>query len=942
MRKSTIVCIDEDTSSRSRLDQDLRDRVSASRLLFAATGLQALDLLDEIGAEDDSPAVIICNHVLPDIGTHELLRCVQDRHGDVHAILLTDDRPAPPVFQAARIYRTIAKPWHQEDLLFTVGGALESRRRRQQIRVQTDALRESDQRLRAFVEKAVDAIVTIDCKGAIQSVNPAVERIFGWAVPEVIGRNISLFMMPEDGEHHDRYLERYLSGGPRRAVDVTREVVGRRRDGSAVPLEVSVSEFLIGEDRFFSGIIRDISERKRLTELAKEKELAESRAAAKAAFLATMSHEIRTPMNGVLGMLELLGATELDGEQRDLLGICRDSARFLLTIIDDILDFSKIEAGRLTLDEAEATMDDMVFSVAELLSSRAWSKDLELITFVDNALPARLLCDPSRVRQILLNLVGNAIKFTREGQVSICVLPTGRTTAEGRVPVRFEVEDTGIGLTEDQVQRLFRPFEQAGSDTARRFGGTGLGLAISRRLVELMGGEIGVDSTPGVGSTFWFTIPMKVAAPPGERPRLDPVRIVLAAAGRQFGEAMRRGLTGAGARVEAVGSFTEAVALVAGAAADDPFHLVVVDDGCAAAHGAYTGQRRLRDDALGKTPALLMARRDRGPITKVVEMTGATYGLSRPARPGLLIQTVAVATGQAPATSLVPPLPASDDAGEAGTALAFASGRILVAEDTPTSRLVVTKMLEKMGIEAVVCENGREAWDRLQDDSFDLLITDCHMPEMDGFQLTRTIRAAEAEGWRSPGGRGRPLPVVALSAGVLEEEKAHCLAVGMDDFLAKPVDSARLRRALLDWLPAACQPQEAVAAPAPPAMPATAEAMGVAATPGPAVLDLTIYKELFGAVTGDVRALLGEFLASADGLMADLRTHDAARDAVSLGRTVHRLAGAALSAGAGELGEMCRTVEREVKAAEDWAPLTGRCDDIAAALDRVRAAVAKV
>lgn len=933
MQTPVILCIDDDAGTRARLEQDLRGRVPGTRLLFATNGLEALALLGSLNQEDATPAVVLCGHTLPDIGTPELLHCLRDTDDDIHAILLTGPQPAGPAFQGAAIYRTIAKPWHQEDLLFTVRGALESHRRQRQIKLQTEALRESDQRLRAFVAKAVDGIVTIDGHGLIQSANPAMERIFGYALHELVGRNISLLMTEEDSIHHDQYLERYLSGAPQRAIDITREVTGRRRDGSVVPLEVGVSEFFLGDERYFSGIIRDISERKRLSELAHEKERAETRAAAKSAFLATMSHEIRTPMNGVLGTLELLGATELDGEQRELLGICRDSAQFLLTIIDDILDFSKIEAGRLTLERTEAAMDDMVFSVAELLSSRAWAKDLELVSFVDNRIPARLFCDPARIRQILINLVGNAIKFTQSGQVSIRVLPVEGAPAQdaGKTQVRFEVEDSGIGLTPAQKQRLFRPFEQADAGTTRRFGGTGLGLAISRRLVDLMGGDIGVDSEPGQGSTFWVTLPLEAAQPPAERPRLAPVRVAVAAANPIFRDAMTRGLQGAGARLETAGSFTDAVALVAKAAdTADPIHLVVVEDGCAASHGAFSGQQRLEDPRLGDVPVLLMARRDRGPISKVAHAAGATYGLSRPARPGLLIQTVAVATGQAPADTLAPVPEPAHPPEDAVADLAFAKGRVLVAEDTPTSRLIITKMLERMGLEPTVCENGAEAWRALAARDFDILITDCHMPEMDGFQLTQAIREREREATAN-GHLARRLPIVALSAGVLEEEKAQCYEAGMDGFLAKPVDSARLRDTLTTWMPRDCLPQEA-----------TALAPSAAEPPSRPVLDLAIYHELFGGITDDVRGLLKEFLTSADSLVADLRAHSASRDAVALGRTAHRLAGAALSAGAQELGDLCRNVEHEIKTTRDWAPLHGRCDDIATALSRVRDAIAAV
>ncbi len=967
MRHPVIVCIDDDKASRVRLQQDILSRRPDAVLVVAATGMEALDLIDGLATQGRGPAVVLCGHILPDIGAHELLRCIQDRHDDLHAILLTDERQTPPVFQGARLYRTIAKPWHQEDLLFTVGGALDSYHRRQQIRLQTEALRESDQRLRAFVEKAADAIITIDAAGTIRSANPATRRIFGWPVHDLIGRDVTLLMVERDRVGHQARLARLVDGAPVPPVDVTLDVTGRRRDGGEVPLEVGVSQFTLDGEVYFSGIIRDVSERRRLRELAEEKERAESRTAAKSAFLATMSHEIRTPMNGVLGMLELLSATDLDGEQRELLGICRDSAQFLLTIIDDILDFSKIEAGRLTLDATEAAMDDIVFSVAELLSSRAWSKDLELISYVDNDLPALLLCDAARLRQILINLVGNAIKFTHEGQVAIRVGPAPETDPQAEtVTVRFEVEDTGIGLDEDQIARLFRPFEQADASTTRRFGGSGLGLAISRRLVEMMGGEIGVTSTPGKGSVFRVTVPMPVVQPPRTRARLAPVHIVIAAPNPIFRDAMRRGLSGPGTRVDCVATFPDAVARVAEAATtEDPVDLVVVEDGCAAEHGAYFGGQRLTDPALGAVPVLLMARRDRGPIAKVVAATGATHGLSRPARPGLLVKTVAVATGQASPDILE----AAPDPGhgpeEADADLVFSGGRVLVAEDTPTSRLVIAKMLEKMGLTPVVCENGLLAWNHLALDDFDMLITDCHMPEMDGFRLTERIREREAAA-RARGEAVAPLPIVALSAGVLEEEKAHCLRVGMDAFLAKPVDSTRLRRVLLDRLPAGCLPRETAApppvgpdrdaAPNHAAPRRAAEQLWVetaaewavrqdAPHSSPkefAVLNLGIYHELFGAITDDVRDLLRAFLASADDLMEDMRRHDAERDATGLGRAAHRLAGAALSAGAHELGELCRQVERDVKTAEDWSRLDGHFGAIAAALERARAAIAEV
>lgn len=961
MSETVIVCVDEDPAVHQCLSKDLAGRIRECRVLFARDGLRALDLLQEIVEENARIAVLICAHSLPDMGSHELIRCMQERMPDLQAIMLADDRPAMPVFQYARIFRTILKPWTLEDFLFTVGEALDSYHRRQELEAQSAARRESDQRLRAFVERAPDGILTIDQNGVIQSANPAVERLFGYPLQEVVGRNISLLMPKVEALRHDHHIAQYIAGGPKIAVDATREVLGQRQDGSEIPLEVSVSEFLIGDRRFFSGILRDISERRRAQQLAKEKEMAEHRAAAKSAFLATMSHEIRTPMNGVLGMLELLSATQLSTEQMNLLGICRDSAQHLLTIIDDILDFSKIEAGKLRFETAEAALDGVAFSVAELMASRAWAKDLELVTFVDNEIPALVLCDQARLRQILINLVGNSIKFTPSGQVAISLSLVSK--AESRCRVRFEVTDTGIGMSDEEMGRLFCPFEQADVSTNRRFGGSGLGLAISRRLVEMMSGDIGVTSEVGQGSTFWFEVPFTVVRAAEPPLNLAPSRILLVAVNPIFRDVMERGLSAAGARVDTIDRFADAPVLVQVVADRDPYHLVIVEDGCAVAHGAFSGETLTHPD-LGTVPVLLLARRDRGPISTLLEITKAQYGLSRPARPGLMVKTVAVAMGMAPRSILDEGQNARDAALSVGGAgLPFTGGRVLIAEDTPTSRLVVTKMLQRMGIEPTVTDDGAQAWDAiLRSDPFDILITDCHMPEMDGFQLTEKIRL-----WERERGDGQRLPIVALSAGVLLEEKARCLGIGMDGFLAKPVDSDKLRRTLMDWLPKDCLPRvvargvelaennhleksekngasSRLELSVEVTVPDKAEDKAIAQEEvrlSP-VLDLAIYYELFGEINDDVRALLAEFLRSADELIVNISAQREAGEAEALAKSTHRLAGAALSAGAMELGEMCRSVENSIKTHCPWEQTLSVAQKINDALDRTRDAIRAV
>ncbi|WP_176525042.1 response regulator [Caenispirillum bisanense] len=950
MAERVVVCIDDDTMVLDSLRMELGGRIVGCRLEMADTGVEALALVDELLADGVEIPVVVCDYFLPDIRGHELLKQIHQKTPGTFNILLTGQSDHAAIVSAineAKLYRYIAKPWEAEDLILTVNGGVESFDRARRLDEQTRRLRESEARLRAFVEKAGDGIVTIDEAGIVQSANPAVARLFGWDLDEIVGHDVKRLMRAEAAAEHDHYLSRYLQSGRSTVVDISREVTGRHRDGHDVYLDLSISEFRVGEARYFSGIMRDIGPRRRLEQLHAEKELAEERARAKSAFLATMSHEIRTPMNGVIGMLELLEATDLDAEQKNLLSVCRDSARFLLTIIDDILDFSKIEAGKLVFETADLAIDDLVFSVADLLASRAWAKEIELVTFVDNAIPPVLRGDPARLRQILINLVGNAIKFTAQGQVSMSV--SLKETLPGAARLRFEVADTGIGLTEEQQARLFKPFEQADAGTTRRFGGTGLGLAICRRLVELMDGTIGVISRPGEGSTFWFEVPLPVADAASARPDLAGIRILLVAQNPAFLSAMTRGLSAAGATVESVETWPDARGRAPAAAiAGTPVHLVVVDDGPAAAIGAFSELGMLAAEAVGGVPVLLMARRDRGAISRVQKRTGATWGLTKPARPYLLLQTVAVAVGRAEPDSIdqvMNRFGAVAEPAEGVGDLPFSGGRILVAEDTPTSRLVITKMLERMGLDPVVAENGAEAWDTYVEGGgeFDMLITDCHMPELDGFELTVRIRAHEQQA-------GGHLPVVALSAGVLQEEKARCFDCGMDDFLAKPVESAKLRHVLYRWLPVASRPAEAASAEdgrAPPPAPAAAAAAPVPAAPAGddlPVLSLQIYEDLFGpltdAVRPDVRALLGAFLDSAIELREAIAARDEARDAEGLRRAAHRLVGSALSAGAVELGHLCRRVETEAAAGvADWGAMAVLVKDVDAAFARVRDAI---
>jgi PAS domain S-box-containing protein len=780
-------------------------------------------------------------------------------------------------------------------------------------------LQETTALQRAILDSANYSIISTHTDGVIYTFNATAERWLGYSAREVIGKATPAIIhdageMRRRAEEVSRELGVEVEPGfeafvakARLGVPDENEWTYLRKDGSRFPVLLSVTALRDdeGEITGFVGIGSDITERKRFeAEIAAARDAALSSARLKSEFLANMSHEIRTPMNAIIGMTGLLLDTRLNGEQRDSAETIRSSAESLLEIINDILDFSKIEAGKLKFETMDFDLRGAVEGAVDLLAEPAHRKGIELFSLVYSDAPADLRGDAGRLRQVLVNLLSNAVKFTERGEVIIRV--TRESETETHATLRFAVADTGIGISEEAQQRLFEAFSQADGSTTRRYGGTGLGLAISKQIVELMGGRIGVESAPGRGSVFWFTAVLEKQAGQASRParaRLEGMRVLIVDDNATNRKLVHHQIISWGMRNGSVVSGEEALAaLRREAEAGDPYDLVILDMQMPEMDGLMLAQKIKSEAAIAGTRLVMMTSLGCARDDDALRSAGIAACLTKPVKQSHLFDCIAtVMAGSAGEPPDEEP-GASELMASASTDPARAAGRrehvrILVAEDNAVNQKVILRQLHKLGYSADAVGDGAEVIESLARIPYDIVLMDCQMPEMDGYEATRRVREHETGSRRTA--------IIAMTANALEGDRERCLAAGMDDYISKPVKEEQLAVILERWSPEAEAQMESD--------PTESDEPDLAG-----VLDEETMAGLRSLQPGGnaefLSGIIDLFLKETAERLAAMRAMDERGDTESLGRAAHTLKGSSGMLGAHRMSLLCGIVEEQCRA----------------------------
>lgn len=768
-----------------------------------------------------------------------------------------------------------------------------------------------------FFQLPLDLLCVADLDGRFRRLNPAFEETLGYSMEELKSQPFMNFVHPDDRAATRTELEKLGTGQTTGRF----ENRYRCRDGSWKWLSWRARPYV--EEGLIYATARDVTDdkqadeahRRLAAELERARHEAEQASRAKSQFLATMSHEIRTPMNGVIGMVDVLHQTSLRGYQVEMVDLIRESAFSLLSIIDDILDFSRIEAGRLEIDEAPLDVADVVKTACRVLDHIALRKSVDLTLYVDPAIPPVLLGDANRLRQVLVNLLSNAIKFSsgtgRRGKVSLRARLAAATPDAATVEIA--VADNGIGMSPATIAQLFKPFTQADASTTRKYGGTGLGLTISRHLVELMGGTIGVGSEPGRGATFTVSLPMKRGAdhsPVSTEPSLVAgLPCVVIGPEGTLSDDLASYLGHAGAEVTRAPDLAAARRAASSAGAV----WILDSEGTPAPDDEPTAPSP--GERFQRPPCVIVGRgkRRRPRIEAEGRVTIDGNGLTR----RTFINSVALAAGRTnPDDTLIQEGLGEGEFRPPERSEAARGGRlILVAEDNEANQQVIVRQLAVLGYAADVARDGRDALQRWETGKYALLLTDLHMPELDGYDLTRAIRLGE-------GGRTRT-PIVALSANALRGEAERCLAAGMDDYLSKPVLLADLRITLEKWLPGREDTR-------PKRLPGSGTS-----SDGPGAVVLGVLEGLVGDDPTSIREIRRTFLDHLPETVGEIRAACAAGDPARAANAAHRLKSASRSVGALRMGALCAELESAGRAG-DAAAVAGLLDRIEVEAGAVR------
>jgi PAS domain S-box-containing protein len=788
--------------------------------------------------------------------------------------------------------------------------------RTQELKRSGEELKKSEVKTRSIIDNALDGIITIDESGIIQSGNPILENIFGYQVSEILGKNIK-FLMPEPYQsEHDGYLEKYLKTGTTTILGLTRELEGLRKDGTVFPLDLSVSEMFLDDQRYFTGMIRDTSQRKEaeegLRKLSKaveqspavvvitdtsgaieyvnpkfmevtgytEKDVlgenprilksgeesketyetlwktisegkewhgefrnkkkngdlywesalispiktpegtvthflsikediterkkiegelklaklkAEDATKAKGDFLANMSHEIRTPMNAIIGMSHLALKTDLNAKQQNYLNKIQSSSNALLGLINDILDFSKIEAGKLDMESADFQLDKVLDDLSTLVTLKAQDKGLEVLFSIAKDVPYSLVGDSLRLGQILTNLTNNAVKFTEQGEI-VVIIKCLKEENE-KVELEFSVKDTGIGLTEKQIGKLFQSFSQADTSTSRKFGGTGLGLTISKKLVEMMNGKIWVESESGKGSSFIFTGIFRVSREQKKKrvitsDDLRGKRVLIVDDNQAAREILEDALQSFSMEVEMASSGAEGITKVEKADTKTPFDLVIMDWQMPEMNGIRASEIIKKHQKLKKIPKIIMLTAfGREEVARKAEEAHLDGFMVKPMNPSVLFETIGEVFGGIVSKDKFGEKPSAEQEIEGLDKIKNA--KVLLVDDNEINQEVANEILEQAGFSVTIAINGQEAVDMVLETEFDCVLMDIQMPVMDGYDASRAIRKDN---------RFASLPIIAMTANAMQGDREKCINAGMNDHVAKPINPKQLFSALIQWI----------------------------------------------------------------------------------------------------------------------------------------------